>query len=70
MFLKDAWYWPADFLEELLAVPSVDVCPFSLGMPSFETTLSIPNHVAWMPQLGTSYTPSMVSFNSKFLIDK
>lgn len=62
IYLKDVWYWPADLLEDLLSVPSVDICPFSVGtgMPVFEGKLSIPNQIAWMPQIGTAYTPDMV----------
>ena len=29
-------------------------------MPVFEGKLSIPNQIAWMPQIGTAYTPDMV----------
>ena len=59
--LKDAWYWPADLLQDLLGVPSVDVLPFPIGMPMFERSLSIPNEVAYVPQIGIDYTNIMVS---------
>ncbi|KAL0022994.1 hypothetical protein WJX79_004166 [Trebouxia sp. C0005] len=59
IYLKDCWYWPADVLEDILSVLSVDVCPFSTGMPSLEQRLSIPNEVAYMPQLGTAYHTNM-----------
>ncbi len=61
IYLKDCWYWPADVLEDVLSVVSVDVCPFSTGMPALEQRLSIPNEVAYMPQLGTAYHTNMVS---------
>ena len=61
IYLKDCWYWPADVLEDVLSVVSVDVCPFSTGMPALEKRLSIPNEVAYMPQLGTAYHTNMVS---------
>ena len=42
--------WPPDLLEDLLTIPSVDVCLCATRMPVFEIRLSIPNQVAWMPQ--------------------
>ena len=60
-YLKDAWYWPADLLQDLLDVPSIDVLPFLIGMPLFEQSLSIPNELAYVPQLGVDYTTNMVS---------
>lgn len=58
-YLKDAWYWPADLLQDLLDVPSIDVLPFPIGMPLFEQSLSIPNELAYVPQLGVDYTTNM-----------
>ena len=56
--------WPPDLLEDLLTIPSVDVCLFATRMPVFEGRLSIHNQVAWMPQLGTSYTFTMVTHST------
>ena len=61
VYLKDAWYWPADLLQDLLDVPSVDVLPFPVGMPMFERSHSIPNELAYVPQVGVDYTTDMVS---------
>ena len=59
-YLKDAWYWPADLLQDLLGVPAIDVLPFPIGMPMLEQSLSIPNQVAYVPQVGVDYTANMV----------
>lgn len=60
-YVKDAWYWPADLLQDLLNVSGIDVLPFPIAMPMFEQSLSIPNVIAYVPQVGIDYTPNMVS---------
>ena len=63
VFLKDACFWPGDFLQDLLSVPTVDVASFAVGMPMFENSLSVPNPIAYLPQVGTGYTCNMVSYH-------
>jgi len=45
IYLKDCWYWPADVLEDVVSVVSVDVCPFSTGKPALEKRLSMRWHI-------------------------
>ncbi len=51
--------WPAALLEDLLNVPSVEVIPLPLST-LFTAPQSVPNPIAYIPQLGTILTPNMV----------
>ncbi|KAL0043684.1 hypothetical protein WJX82_007403 [Trebouxia sp. C0006] len=58
LILRDAVMWPAALLEDLLQLPSVEVLP--LPVTSLQSApQSIPNPVAYIPQLGVSLTPNM-----------
>lgn len=59
LLLRDATFWPAAVLQDMLAIPSVDVLPMSVLMPLNER-LGVPNPVAYIPQMFTSFTPGMV----------
>lgn len=59
LILRDAVMWPSALLGDLLQVPTVEVIP--LPMSSLNAAPhSIPNPIAYIPQLGTSLTPHMV----------
>ena len=51
--------WPAALLEDLLDIPSVEVIPLPLST-IFTASQSVPNPIAYLPQLGTTLTPDMV----------
>ena len=59
LLLRDATFWPAAVLQDMLAIPSVDVLPMSVLMPLNER-LGVPNSVAYIPQMSTPFTPGMV----------
>lgn len=59
LLLRDATFWPAAVLQDMLAIPSVDVLPMSVLMPLNERH-GIPNPVAYIPQMSTPFTPGMV----------
>ena len=60
LVLGDTSVMSASILAQILEVPLVEVLPFPLIPPLFEQQQSIPNPVAYLPQLGTFYTLDMV----------
>ena len=60
LMLRDAVNWPSFFLEEFLEIPSVELLPLPVMMPLMETLSSVPNPIAYVPQLGTALNSSMV----------
>jgi len=62
LILRDACYWPAAFLQDILEISSVELWPVVILMPwLWESEFSLPNPVAYLPQVGMDLTPNMVS---------
>lgn len=59
LILRDTVMWPSALLGDLLQVPTVEVIPLPLTSLN-AVPHSIPNPIAYIPQLGTSLTPDMV----------
>ncbi len=59
LILRDAAMWPAALLEDILDIPSVEFIPVGVNSRHF-TPHSVPNPMAYIPQLGTAFTPEMV----------
>lgn len=59
--LRDALYWPAALLDDILHIPSVDVLILAPLQPQFGKAFSIPNPLAYVPQLGSGLMANMVS---------
>ena len=62
LILWDACFWPGAFFQDLVGIPnSVELFPTAMLMPWYwEFAHSIPNPVAYAPQVGLPYTPNMV----------
>lgn len=62
LVLRDACYWPAALLQDTLGIDSVELWPVVILMPwLWESEFSLPNPVAYLPQVGMDFTPNMVS---------
>ena len=59
LFLRDTTSWPCNVLSETLNLPSVEVLPLPL-VPISAQRQGYPNNPAYIPQLGTDFTPEMV----------
>lgn len=63
IILRDVCYWPAALLQDTLGIPSIELWPVAMLMPMlWEGEFSLPNPVAYLPQVGMDFTPNMVSF--------
>jgi len=62
VLLRDALYWPAALLDDVLGIPSIDVLSAVPFQPMFGYYTANPNPVAYLPQLGSGLTPDMVRF--------
>ena len=62
VLLRDAMYWPAAILDDLLGIPSVEVLSAAPLQPFFGPMWSIPDPVAYLPQLGSGLSPNMVQW--------
>ena len=62
VLLRDALYWPAAILDDLLGIPSVEVLSAAPFQPFFGPMWSIPDPVAYLPQLGSGLSPNMVQW--------
>lgn len=60
LFLRDTTSWPCNVLSDTLHLPSVEVLPLPL-VPISAQRQGYPNNPAYIPQLGTDFTPEMVS---------
>ena len=60
LVVGDSTVMSALILAQILEVPLVEVMPLPLIPPLFEQQQSIPNPVAYLPQLGTFHTLDMV----------
>ncbi|KAK9817353.1 hypothetical protein WJX74_010772 [Apatococcus lobatus] len=59
LLLKDASSRPASLLASFLGVPAVDVLPIPMSLPLFKASYSVPHPVAYIPSVGTPFTPEM-----------
>ncbi|KAL0039373.1 hypothetical protein WJX79_005388 [Trebouxia sp. C0005] len=59
VLLRDALYWPAALLDDVLGIPSIDVLSAAPFQPMFGYYTANPNPVAYLPQLGSGLTPDM-----------
>ncbi|KAL0028169.1 hypothetical protein WJX77_011786 [Trebouxia sp. C0004] len=59
VLLRDAMYWPAALLDDVLGIPSIDVLSAAPFQPLFGYYTANPNPVAYLPQLGSGLTPDM-----------
>lgn len=60
LILRDACYWPAALLQDTLGIDSVELWPVGIMLPwLWESEFSLPNPVAYLPQLGMDFTPNM-----------
>ncbi|DBA74190.1 TPA: UDP-glycosyltransferase-like protein [Trebouxia sp. C0004] len=60
LILRDACYWPAAFLQDMLDINSVELWPTAILMPwLWESEFSLPNPVAYLPQVSMDFTPNM-----------
>lgn len=59
VLLRDAMYWPASIFDDLLGIPSVEVLSAAPLQPFFGPMWSIPDPVAYLPQLGSGLSPNM-----------
>ncbi len=60
LLLRDAMSWPSAVLGEMLHIPTVELLPIPPLAPIFETSHSVPNPVAYIPQFGAGLTVNMV----------
>ncbi len=61
IILRDACFWPGALLQDMLGTSSVELWPTVILMPwLWEAEFSIPNPVAYLPQVGMTFTPNMV----------
>ena len=66
LILRDAVMWPSALLGDLLQVPTVEVIPLPLTSLN-AVPHSIPNPIAYIPQLGTNLTPDICMVRSPLL---
>ncbi len=60
LVLRDALSWPALLPAQILEIPYVDVLTTGVLQPFFGSWYSIPNPVAYMPQMTTASQPHTV----------
>ena len=60
LLLWDTSNWPAYILQHDWNIPNVELFMFPLLMPLVSGSQSVPNPVAYLPQLGSSNRPCMV----------
>ena len=60
LLLWDTTNWPAYILQHDLNIPNVELIPLPLLMPLLSQSQSVPNPMAYLPQLGSSNMPAMV----------
>ncbi|DBA85796.1 TPA: UDP-glucuronosyltransferase 2A1 [Trebouxia sp. C0004] len=65
VLLRDAMYWPAALLDDVLGIPSIDVLSAAPFQPLFGYYTANPNPVAYLPQLGSGLTPDMLTSSSQ-----
>ena len=62
LVLRDALSWPALLPAEILGLPTVDVLTTPAIFPLFAPRYSIPNPVAYIPQMISTFPPNSVRF--------
>ena len=62
LVLRDIVSWPTGLLAQMLDVPEVDVYPSGTFQPIFGQRYSVPNPVAYLPQMISSLVPALVRF--------
>ncbi len=60
LIIRDSIFWPANLMQDLLEIPSVEIFFVPLGMPFMAQAHSIPNMIAYNPQVASELTPDMV----------
>ena len=61
LVLRDVASWPTALLAEMLNIPKVDFLPAGVLLPFRGPAWSIPNPVAYVPQVSSTMPPSPVS---------
>ena len=61
LVLRDTLSWPALLPAQILGIPHVDVLTTGVLQPFFASKYSIPNPIAYMPQMTSASPPDVVS---------
>ena len=61
LVLRDFILWPTQLLSEILEIPEVELVSTGVVMPYNGRRASIPNPIAYIPQMGSALHPNMVS---------
>ncbi|KAK9825956.1 hypothetical protein WJX74_001057 [Apatococcus lobatus] len=64
LILRDTIGWHTQLLSKMLEVPEVDILTAGVAMPLLGPRYSIPNRIAYIPQMG-SLLPSVMNFKQR-----
>ena len=60
LVLRDIIAWPTALLAQILQIPEIDVVPTGVLLPFFGPRYSIPNPIAYAPQMTSTLIPVLV----------
>ncbi len=60
LVLTDVVLWPTGLLSQILEIPEIDMVTSGAILPFFGPRYSIPNPIAYAPQMTTTLLPALV----------